>query len=227
MKAKIFGRRGASMLIAILVFFLAVLSGTVALTMAASNAGRYTHAKEDQQSYLSVASAARLILTTLNKVQIEVRSNGPSVPETAENLQPKPILYEKKTQTKISPGLFFRDERFQKNLNRCAIGGTADVYPVVSFSLALENNANAGSVWVSVEMSDSNITTIHLWSEHGSERDYQMTMRVTFMWSILQWHAHYTTGHEGDNSYLEYYYRQATWDTEHVEFSFNEGGARA
>lgn len=53
--------RGAAMLIAILVFFLAALSGTVVLTMATSNAGRYTYTKEDQQAYLAVISAAQAV----------------------------------------------------------------------------------------------------------------------------------------------------------------------
>lgn len=55
------GRKGAAMIIALLVFFLAALSGTVVLTMASSNAGRYTHTKEDQQSYLAVMSAVQMI----------------------------------------------------------------------------------------------------------------------------------------------------------------------
>ena len=60
-------RRGASVLIALLVFFLAALSGTLVLTMAASNAGRYTHEKEDQQAYFSVASALELIQGQLDE----------------------------------------------------------------------------------------------------------------------------------------------------------------
>lgn len=54
-------KKGAAMLIALLVFLLAALSGTVVLTMATSNAGRYTHTKEDQQAYLAVMSAAQAV----------------------------------------------------------------------------------------------------------------------------------------------------------------------
>ena len=58
---KIVNDRGVSILIALVVFLLAALTGTAVLTMATSNAGRFTHAREDQQRYLSVASAVQLI----------------------------------------------------------------------------------------------------------------------------------------------------------------------
>lgn len=54
-------RRGASILLALTVFLLVALTGTAALTMAASNAGRYTHTRDDQRSYLAVASALSLV----------------------------------------------------------------------------------------------------------------------------------------------------------------------
>lgn len=123
-------RRGASVLIALLVFLLAALSGTIALVMATSNAGRYTHAKEDQQAYLAVASAAKLICKKLETTQIELVSNEMTgeqsfpqnsgdigavnfyavVGETAEG-KPETELTD---QTNI--GLFFSDKRFIDNV---------------------------------------------------------------------------------------------------------------
>lgn len=58
---KLKSRDGASILFAILVFMLCILAGTAALTAAAANSGRYSHLREEQQKYLTVSSAAKLL----------------------------------------------------------------------------------------------------------------------------------------------------------------------
>lgn len=58
---KLHDRSGASLLFAILVFMLCILAGTAALTAAAANAGRYTHLESEQQTYLTISSAVRLM----------------------------------------------------------------------------------------------------------------------------------------------------------------------
>ncbi len=63
---KLNNRRGASVIVAILLFMLCALAGVSALTMAAANAGRYSHADEDRQPYYSVTSAAFLIADLLD-----------------------------------------------------------------------------------------------------------------------------------------------------------------
>ena len=70
---KLSNRRGASVIIALVVFMLAALSGTIVLTMASSNAGRYTHSKEEQQAYLAVASAAKLVKDELKDFSVTVK----------------------------------------------------------------------------------------------------------------------------------------------------------
>lgn len=62
---KLKSRRGASIIIALLVLLICVTAGTAALTAAGANAGRYTHMRADQQRYLAVASAARLVRSEL------------------------------------------------------------------------------------------------------------------------------------------------------------------
>ena len=62
---KLKSRRGASILVALLVLFVCLTAGTAALTAAGANAGRYTHMRTDQQRYLAVASAARLVRAEL------------------------------------------------------------------------------------------------------------------------------------------------------------------
>ena len=64
--------RGASLVIALLVFLLAALTGTAVFTMATSNAGRYTTEKRQQQAYLNVSSAVRLVRGELEKFSVEV-----------------------------------------------------------------------------------------------------------------------------------------------------------
>ncbi len=59
-------RRGASITIAMLLFLLCALAGVSALTMAAANAGRYSHAEEDRQPYYSVTSAALFVADVFN-----------------------------------------------------------------------------------------------------------------------------------------------------------------
>lgn len=58
---KLKSNRGVSIIMGLLVLLVCVTAGAAALTSAASNAGRYTHMRQDQQRYLAVASAARLV----------------------------------------------------------------------------------------------------------------------------------------------------------------------
>ncbi len=57
--------RGASIIIALLVLLICVTAGAAALTAASANAGRYTHMRRDQQRYLAVSSAAKLVRAEL------------------------------------------------------------------------------------------------------------------------------------------------------------------
>ena len=69
---KLNSARGASILFAVLVFMLCAFAGAAALTAAAANAGRFSHAERDQQKYLSVASAANLLLAELDTPRLEI-----------------------------------------------------------------------------------------------------------------------------------------------------------
>lgn len=133
-------RRGASVLIALLVFFLAALSGTIALTMAASNAGRYTHAQDDQQAYLSVASATKLILSELEDLQISM--------ETTQNPNDSTVApSEIKTIIKAGNGkLFVKDNRFINNLRLRSYDGwdkSTNAYKNIVFTLTVDGDPDA------------------------------------------------------------------------------------
>lgn len=58
---KLKSRRGMSILMGLLLLLVCATAGAAALTSAASNAGRYTHMRQDQQRYLAVSSAAQLV----------------------------------------------------------------------------------------------------------------------------------------------------------------------
>lgn len=68
--------RGASSLIALIVFLLSALAGAAILTMATVNVGRYTHQIADQQNYLSVSSAIRLVKDELAAHTVTVTNDG-------------------------------------------------------------------------------------------------------------------------------------------------------
>lgn len=58
---KLESTRGASIIVALLVLLICMTAGAAALTAASANAGRYTHMARDQQRYLAVSSAAKLV----------------------------------------------------------------------------------------------------------------------------------------------------------------------
>lgn len=62
---KLKSRRGASIIIALLVLLICVTAGTAALTAAGANLGRYSHMRADQQRYLAVSSAVKLVRSEL------------------------------------------------------------------------------------------------------------------------------------------------------------------
>jgi hypothetical protein len=60
-QTKLHSSSGASLVIALLFLLLCLTVGAVILTAAASNAGRMSHARANQQAYLTVSSAAELV----------------------------------------------------------------------------------------------------------------------------------------------------------------------
>ncbi len=203
-------RRGASVLIAILVFLLAALSGTIALTMASSNAGRFTHEKEDQQAYLSVASAAKLICKKLETTQVKLTSKdlyeeGREVPKDPSDIDTVEFLQEDTDNVVSTNLLFFSDSRFINNIKLLAPyqnneGGDSEGdktfdYKKISFELTAENTgeetsniSEMGTVQVELNMNDMSFV-FQLWLKRGDHRLYQMMMDVPFEWKPANWTA--------------------------------------
>lgn len=67
--AKLNFRRGASIMIALIIFLLCALAGVSAFLMAATNVGRYAHTEE--QEYYSVSSAALMVVDMLDGLKYE------------------------------------------------------------------------------------------------------------------------------------------------------------
>lgn len=61
LRKKLNSKRGVTLLLALLLFLICALVGSVVVSAAYTSAGRYVRNKDSQQSYLAVMSAARLI----------------------------------------------------------------------------------------------------------------------------------------------------------------------
>ena len=221
---KISNRRGATLLIALLVFLIAALSGTIALTMAASNAGRYAHEKDDQQAYLSAASAAKLILNKLGSVSIEYKSKEKSTPHSADDID---ITYYGPDYTPDTPGssigdaeagMFFADSRFKEMLKTFSLNSATDtaVIDPIFFTLTVPDATEMGQVYVKLSLQGAEFA-FYLYSMRGESRDYQMTMRVNASFdkdgtgSFIQ--------RPDEKGQLAYFYRVMTFSTANATFA--------
>lgn len=66
-KQKLNSKRGASLVLALFLLLVCSFSGAAALTAASANAGRFEKRVKYQQQYLSVSSAANLIIDEINR----------------------------------------------------------------------------------------------------------------------------------------------------------------
>ncbi len=201
-------RRGASVLIALLVFFLAVLSGTLVLTMATSNAGRYTHEKEDQQSYLSVASAAKLILSKLEQAEVHFRSDKE---DTLEKWQDVIILSVPGIIDYKDLGLFFADDNFGENVLKQFAFEPGKFYLTSEFDLKVDGHEEMGTVHVILLVQGGEFF-FQFYVKEGNHQNYQMTMRVAATFDgdgVGNW------SHHDDD---KFYYRTLKFDVENVTF---------
>ncbi len=186
---KLSGKRGASVLIALLIFFLAALSGTIVLTMATSNAGRYTHEKEDQQSYLSVISAANLILSKLEGIEVYFESTQPQSPQNDGEIT---VSFRSSADHKssVKEEMFLGDDTFESNLKTFSRGST-DGIQSVAFTLSPSNvsvsptaegessndHTEIGEVYVKLTIAGTDLF-FELYYKDGEKKDYLLTLKV-------------------------------------------------
>ncbi len=84
LRQKLNSQRGASILIAMVFFLLCLTVGAVVLTAATANAGRLASRRQEEQNYLTVSSAARLLRDGLEGAKFEVVTTTVSSPEGGE-----------------------------------------------------------------------------------------------------------------------------------------------
>lgn len=211
---KLSGKRGASVLIALLIFFLAALSGTIVLTMATSNAGRYTHEKEDQQSYLSVISAANLILSKLEGIEVYFESTEKESPQNDENNDKIKMEYLSTSdhKTEVEGTMFLGDKNFQDNLKTFSRGGDEGAQGIpFTLSTPSNNHEEIGVVHVSLMTRGSDL----FFELYGEKKDYLLTLKVKTSFDYLKngSPSNYTVNAEG------YFYRIMIFDTANATYT--------
>lgn len=159
---KLNSRRGAAVIIALLVSFIAALSGTVALVMSSSNAGRAGYNKEEQQAYLSIASAAQLISDTFKNLTATVKEEGGN--------------YSSVTYSGGEETLFLADERFKKDLYLAAKQSAVEegYFDKICFTL----NLNEDVVYVDLNMKGVRTSNVGLVFELSVKNYRPYYMRV-------------------------------------------------
>lgn len=111
-REKLKSRKGASIILALLVLLICITAGTAALTAASANAGRYTHLRADQQRYLAVASAAKLVRGELCgqsfEASVEIQENR-TLP--GEDADPQPFILKEPSVTCAGTfGVWLKDD---------------------------------------------------------------------------------------------------------------------
>lgn len=193
--------RGAALMIALLVFLIAALSGTIALTMAASNAGRYTHEKDDQQAYLSVISAGNLILDRLEGLTIVY--TGTVIGESPTEAGEVDILFEVE---KSKENLFLTDEGFKNNLKQFSLKKSK--WDPMEFTLKASEDSGMGEVCVSIYVIGS-VFYFRLYHQSGAAKNYQMTLQVECNGS----------GDSYQGSPTDYWKKNMTFATERAKYT--------
>ncbi len=178
-------RRGASVLIALLIFFLALLSGALALSMAASNSGRITHNRDDQQAYLSVASAAKLILSELDGIKFVIVFSNEDAATGEAGANHYTMKNYKETDSKVKKdnneeedGLFGKNNAsaLMRHCARLACGETQGLENNIKFTLTLDDSSE--TVQVELE-TDSNADLLFtLYYDGKGKSNYQTLMKV-------------------------------------------------
>ena len=211
---KITGNRGVSILIALFIFLLAALTGTAVLTMSTSNAGRFTHAREDQQRYLSIESAVRLIreelgaftaVVTVGRVPKETRSATDSVSEVDH----------KGSALFGSMSVLLDQGKAKTVAERDGVGAVAmPAGATVEFTLKVETDSGEdlteriGEVDVTLRLDDK-LNMVFEVGHSGEGSNYRTRMTVRHIDALGQ--------HSPEESGAATYEKTFRWDAEHAQ----------
>lgn len=158
---KLKSNRGVSILMGLVLFLVCCAVGAAALTSAASNVGRYSHLRQDQQRYLSVASAARLVRDELCKGTYEVTEttevNIETSDEDEDEEEPPSVV------TRNYTGTF---------------GDWLDGSPASYADLGIELDGTDSKVAWTLEMEDDYTLSAHFCLEEGDATYYNTILTI-------------------------------------------------
>lgn len=199
--------RGASLIIALLVFLLAALTGTAVFTMATSNVGRYTGAKRQQQAYLNVSSAVKLVRGQLEKFSVDVSCTATSDKTVTTS----------KHATPNGSDLFGKMGRLLAQCDEFFVAyvqGSLGVSPkqleekTIEFTLKTKDSTAIGEVTVSLTVDENlGLTFSFVCDESGGE-PYATELRIRLLDTMT------TAVRNGDGSTS--YSRTVRWDDQHA-----------
>lgn len=157
-RQKLNSKRGASLILAAAFFLLCAAVGGVVLTSAMANAGRLSHLEQEQQAYLTVSSAARLL-----REELEGR-----------------VFETKRTVIERSPGGLVSDEMEPPSLSPA--GGGMDGI-LKEDGEAVYRHENYGGVLpsqrsFSIDAGDSRFAQVNV-TKFQMKQDYQITAVLT------------------------------------------------
>lgn len=157
-RQKLNSKRGASLILAAAFFLLCAAVGGVVLTSAMANAGRLSHLEQEQQAYLTVSSAARLL-----REELEGR-----------------VFETKRTVIERSPGGLVSDEMEPPSLSPA--GGSMDGI-LKEDGEAVYRHENYGGVLpaqrsFSIDAGDSRFAQVNV-TKFQMKQDYQITAVLT------------------------------------------------
>ncbi len=181
--------RGASIIIALLVLLVCATAGAAALTAAGANAGRYTHMRRDQQRYLAVSSAVKLVRSELADRSFSATAtlNETVDPETLER------VYQLKSEDGVSYTGVFSDWLLG-DLRACFKareipadwwsegGGSAEDFGGVTYNgLGIETDGDEplfGQVQWSLTLDDDYTITARFWLEDEGKTYYPTVLTL-------------------------------------------------
>jgi len=162
---KIKSKSGVTIIAALVFFVIAAILGSVVITAASASAGRLTHLHNEQQAYLTVSSAARL-------VRDEIKGKVCTFEEIFVDDKPEPIT-EKIEDSVLSA--------FVLEVAKCNFTGIACTD---SFTISSEKEALAAVEALVVDMDGSPTslygTLILTLTSADTENPYIMTLTIPF-----------------------------------------------
>lgn len=145
---KLKSRSGASVVLALFLVIVCSFAGTAALTSARANVGRGDGKRDTQRQYLSVSSAARLIIDDLvkngDKVKISVDSSTGAATPTTDFPSGDSIYALMKNEIADSAKYAFKNESHTENID-FEIDAGDPAFEKVKVSLAFKYPQDTGS----------------------------------------------------------------------------------